>query len=464
MMSNNYDFVKTDELNTAVINPDTGFWMILNSTALNIFKLYVEGKNEKEIVRLLSSHYGIPKDIIQQDVALCLDNIKREISKYNTAYNKKGENNGFNRQLTIHITNSCNLNCPYCFKDANHISKRKNLLSVADLYNAISVAIEQGFGEIVLTGGEPTIRTDFEEMLDQLSVFKSKAKFSLVTNGTTMLKDTVIDKMCSFFDSIQISLDSFDEEKNSVTRGKGSLAKISSFVNQLKRNGYKNFYYACTPYTEGMKYPSTVQDLPMMLRYAANTGSMGLYVNHLKPDGRMQVDDYLNFNEESFWSSVDKMYDEFSILYKAGFNKKDLGIDFTCAVAGDYAHIASQNTHSPNCGLGINELALDSDGNVYPCSALIFDEFIQGNIFNENFGDIIVRTREKFNQLTVDKIEKCNGCSLRMICGGGCRAMAYYIKGDLNKCDPNCDSCRKRILKWMNMTLISTANSLKDRK
>lgn len=458
-----YNLMKIDDENSIAVIPKTGFWMAMNPSAVNIFKLYLNGKGKREIVSWLSDYYGLPQGLLEKDVQFCISTIQKRINEHDEAIRNFFESEQHNRQLTIHITDACNLCCPYCFKSATKDSSKKDCLSSDLLFETITIAAEYGFREIVFSGGEPTIRADFEEILDKLDKLRPAIKFSIVTNGTIPLSDDTIRKMCSFFSSMQISIDSYSEEKNAKTRGIGSLEKVNYFVEKLKSNQYTNFYYACTPYTNDMSYPSTIEDLPMMLRYAANTGSSGLYVNHLKPDGRMKLNEYNRFNEESFWKNADLMYEEFGILYKSGFNKKDMGKDFQCSVASDYTQITGQNNYSPNCGLGINELTIDCNGNVYPCSALIFDKFKQGNVLDEYFGDIIIRAREKFKNITVDSIKKCKDCELRMICGGGCRAMAFFINGDIDTCDPNCTSCKRRIYKWMNVSLIMAANNSNTR-
>ena len=82
------------------------------------------------------------------------------------------------------------------------------------------------------------------------------------------------------------------------------MDKVSEFSKRLFNEDYKEFFYACTPYTHGMKYQSTIEDLPLMLRFAANMGGSGLYVNKLKPDGRQDKEDYKNIDEKEFWENA----------------------------------------------------------------------------------------------------------------------------------------------------------------
>jgi len=464
-MKNNYEFLETDQKNNILINSETGFWMVLNKTAKIITEKFLYGLNEKEIIDNLQQFYDLPKNQLSNDVHNCVDLIKMKFSNFDKNLNIFLDNNlGLeNLTLTIHITNQCNLKCPYCFANAQQ-NKGEIELSITNIVNCINTAIKKGAKKIVFSGGEPTLRKDFYQLLLAMQDFKESVSFSIITNGTTVLENDCFELMCKTFDIIQISIDSYCEEKNAATRGKGSFEKVLNFVSSLRENNYSSFYYATTPYTSGMNYPSTINDLPQMLRLAANTGALGLYVNHLKPEGRMKTCDYIKFNEEEYWENADKLYEEYYLLSRVGFNEKDMGKNFTCFVASDQIGIFSAYSYKTNCGLGVNELALDCQGNVYPCSSLMESNFLIGNIFSEKLEDIIDNAKEIYsnNDFYVDSFDDCKECYFKRLCGGGCRAMAYYSNGNITSKDPNCSYCKKRILKWMDVSLAVNINDNGD--
>ncbi len=77
-----------------------------------------------------------------------------------------------------------------------------------------------------------------------------------------------------------------------------------------------------------------------------------------------------------------------------------------------------------SCGVCSGELAFGNDGFVYPCLGFAHDEeFRLGKTLAE------AECNSKFRELadiTVDDVESCKNCVVRYICGGGCRASAFY--------------------------------------
>lgn len=449
-----YKIMKIDENNSLYIESSSGIWAVFNSTAEKIIQRHLQGKNITNIMNDLSEIYSLPAEIFIDDVNQCIEAFQKRLNTQRSLF-EIANNIKADKFLTIHLTDTCNLHCPYCYRDSSILKESNDTLSVESIIKIINAALVEGFNKVIFSGGEPTLWRYFESLLHEIKKIKN-VEFHIITNGTISLSDSVMKEICSIFKSIQISIDSYEESKNAITRGKGSLEKVIQFSNRLEKKGYKNFFYACTPFTHGMSYEPTIEDLTLMLRFSANMRSSGLYVNHLKPDGRQNNDDYNNFDEQEFWKNADKLYEEYFRLYNKGYNKETLHNDFKCFVAGDYIGLINNYTYKTGCGMGTNQLSIGSDGNVYPCNALMDSKLKLGNIHDDDFTEIIHSAREIYQNITVDTLDKCSECDFRLLCGGGCRAMAYYKNRDIMSCDPNCHFCKERIIKWLNVALLSS--------
>lgn len=92
------------------------------------------------------------------------------------------------------------------------------------------------------------------------------------------------------------------------------------------------------------------------------------------------------------------------------------------------------------CLVGVENLHIENNGEMYPCTGFIDPKFILGNILNDdllniwNYSDVL----QEFRDLTVDKIEGCSTCKLRNYCGGGCRAIAYSYTKNIKSPFPLC--------------------------
>ena len=68
------------------------------------------------------------------------------------------------------ITNRCNLNCKTCYNRSGVNTERKEI-SKAQLQKAIDLLIPFGVRRILLSGGEPTVHTEFNEIMDLIDEY-----------------------------------------------------------------------------------------------------------------------------------------------------------------------------------------------------------------------------------------------------------------------------------------------------
>jgi radical SAM protein with 4Fe4S-binding SPASM domain len=96
---------------------------------------------------------------------------------------------------------------------------------------------------------------------------------------------------------------------------------------------------------------------------------------------------------------------------------------------------SSENTTNMGgsvCGASYKEIAIDANGDVYPCQMLISKQWKLGNIFEGNYPirqnqpEII----ELFKRRNLSTISSCNICEYKYLCGGGCPAISYYLYKD----------------------------------
>lgn len=268
-------------------------------------------------------------------------------------------------------------------------------------------------------------------------------KFTKISIGT--IKYHLYDDLNKLIRCLEI--DSCEEEINARTRGAGTLEKIKLFIAELLKRNFRNFYLATTPLTSEMSVTPSISTLPQMLRFATNVGAMGLYVNMLKPDGRMDYSQYKQFNIDEYWNGVHKTYEEQRRLYELGFD------NIALFAGSDFNQILEGYCFSENCGLGCSELAINYDGNVYPCASLMKDDFLLGNIKEMCISDLYKKSYSIYSECTVDNMEHCKECDERYICGGGCRALAYAYSKNISGENPHCKQCKSQIHFWQLMSV-----------
>ena len=115
------------------------------------------------------------------------------------------------KYLRISVTDRCNLSCNYCMPEAIPDSKG-GWMTADEIARVARIAVDRcGVDKIRLTGGEPTIRHDFSDILASLSTV-NVGKFGITTNG--VLLDRYWDSLIKAnLRLVNISLDTLDRTK-----------------------------------------------------------------------------------------------------------------------------------------------------------------------------------------------------------------------------------------------------------
>ena len=132
---------------------------------------------------------------------------------------------------------ACNLKCKHCYIERNPYKNEEDFISLDKVKSALLAVKNKNIKSIYLTGGEPLIHPDFNQIL----------RMSLKVSNTTVMSNGVMinDKKARFlrkiddesqFETIyRISLDSIDELENDTLRGRGSFRKaIVAIMSLLK--------------------------------------------------------------------------------------------------------------------------------------------------------------------------------------------------------------------------------------
>jgi GTP 3',8-cyclase len=123
------------------------------------------------------------------------------------------------RKLRVSLIDACNFRCFYCMPEKSGFMPQSKLLNADEIFAITSALVERGIEEVRITGGEPTIRTDFREIVSKLAQLDLK-KLGLTTNGY------FLDRHIDFLNEvncrhINVSLDSLNADKfNKITRRK----------------------------------------------------------------------------------------------------------------------------------------------------------------------------------------------------------------------------------------------------
>ena len=148
------------------------------------------------------------------------------------------------KDLRVSLTDKCNLRCTYCMPaEGVEWLPSQHILNTNELNKLIKILCDLGIKEIRLTGGEPLLRPDILEIIENISKIESKPEISLTTNGIRLapIAQQLFDVGLK---RINISLDTLQPERfkllsrrdglNDVL--KGIEASINAGLNPIKIN------------------------------------------------------------------------------------------------------------------------------------------------------------------------------------------------------------------------------------
>ena len=143
--------------------------------------------------------------------------------------------------IRLSISDVCNFKCGYCLPDGYKIDKSDNrsFLNIKEIGRLAKALSELGVSKIRLTGGEPTVRKDFFEIIKIIKENSGIKKTVMTTNGYRL--DKIADDIKnSGLDGINISIDSLNANTFKKITGHDRLEKILKGIKNLQKLNFKN--------------------------------------------------------------------------------------------------------------------------------------------------------------------------------------------------------------------------------
>ncbi len=282
----------------------------------------------------------------------------------------------------LHVTQKCNLRCEYCYNKHN-LNRDERELSAQEWIKVIHELENIGMRYYNITGGEPLLSEDLQKIISCIN-----GKKILLTNGTLLVEKKY--KTLEMVDQIIVSLDSLDARQNDLNRG-----------NSLKYQVLKN-----------------IEALPAELKHKLQVRSV-LTGNNIS--GIHEMTEFLETEmgiphiiNECLPNSKDELKDFIPYVNNAGqeYRLQDLIL----------------------CGAGVDTLAIDSNGDIYPCQSLLKEEFKIGSILTKGWETQVRQaiSKHRISRGILD-IPRCRECVYKYICGGGCKAITYNIYADADR-------------------------------
>lgn len=330
--------------------------------------------------------------------------------------------------LAINVTRRCNLACAHCYLDADTLRQKDiNEITEERMCNLLDdVATHHPSAMVVLTGGEPLVRKDLENVIahgNQLGLF-----MLLGSNGMLLTPARVGSLKAAGLQGVGISLDSLDEASHDQFRGQvGAWRKTVKAIEECRKQGLSfQIHFSI--------HQGNMHELEDMIDYAAMLEARVMNIFFLVCTGRGQAVADL----------TPEQYDrQLETILKAQERYPGMVIRPRCAPHAkrlayqlDPHSIVNQisGNDGDGCIAGRHYCRITSHGGVTACPYI---EQEVGNIHTQPLSEIWHQA-DQFNQLRQPQLQgKCGVCEYRELCGG-CRARPVAQGLDLMASDSLC--------------------------
>ncbi|HWI39876.1 MAG TPA: mycofactocin radical SAM maturase [Verrucomicrobiae bacterium] len=314
--------------------------------------------------------------------------------------------------LTWEVTLACNLRCTHCLSSSGVPAEGE--LSTLEALGLVDQLHEAGVFQVNFGGGEPFIRPDFEQILDACH---ARGIMTCISTNGTLIDAARVERLSrTRLVAIQVSLDGASRETCDAIRGDGVF---DGAIDALK-------LLAASPIPTSINTVLTAEnasEIPALHALAKELG-VSLRVSRFRPSGRGAD------NWDALRPNPRQLLDFSDWLASSG----------DVRTGDSFFSLTSQERQ----GLGLNlcgaaklTCCVGPTGNMYPCAFLQTERFKAGSLRESTFQEIWDDSGiyESFRSL---RIHSCEECQRFDQCHGGCPAVAWHLKNDLNGGDPEC--------------------------
>ncbi|MDA8053374.1 MAG: radical SAM protein [Deltaproteobacteria bacterium] len=333
------------------------------------------------------------------------------------------------------LTARCNLKCIHCRAEAQ-TERQEDELSTEKCFAVIDELCGFSSPILILTGGEPLYRDDIFDIAGYAA--GKGLRVALATNGTLVNEKVAKQIKESGIKRVSISLDGANPQTHDTFRMiQGSFESAFNGIKNLQKEGIEVQINT----TIARHNEDEVKDI---LDLALNNNIKALHIFMLVPVGcGIQIADSQMLDKQKYEDILSWFYDKTMEL------RGRIELKATCAPhffrimhkrAKDEGITISPQTHgmaavTKGCLAGSGVMFISRKGVVQPCGYLPVQA---GNITKESVSEIWNGSEVFLNLRDTGLLKgKCGICEYKKVCEG-CRARAYYEKGDYMEEEPYC--------------------------
>jgi len=322
--------------------------------------------------------------------------------------------------LLLELTYRCPLHCVFCYNPTD-FARTGAELATADWLRVLREARALGAVQLGLSGGEPLVREDLEEIVAE--AHRLGFYINLITSGVGLTRARIAALKAAGLDHIQLSFQDSTREMNdflSSTRTFELKAQVAALIRE----------YGYPMVLNVVLHRLNIDHVGEILDMAERLGAQYVELANTQYYG------WAWLNRQQLLPSRAQLERAEAVTRR--FRERVGGRIQVYFVVPDYFE-----TRPKPCmnGLGSVFLAIAPDGTAMPCHAARMLPGLDLPSVQESDIRSIWHDSPAFNRFRGEAWmkEPCRSCPERSKDFGGCRCQAYLLTGDATNTDPVCD-------------------------
>ena len=308
------------------------------------------------------------------------------------------------QQLFWESTLRCNVHCLHCGSDCSSSEVTPDM-PAGDFLNVLDKSVTPHVDPhkvlIIISGGEPLMRTDLAEVGKALK--QRGYPWGMVTNGLALTEKRFRELMASGLRSMAISFDGMRDNHNWMRQhplafdGATRAIKLAAATPSLT--------WDVVTCVNQRSFPQ----IDEMQKYLWSIGVRNWRLITIDPMGRAADNPELLLTAEQHRQVLDYIREK---------RKEGLHISYSCeGFMPDYE--MEIRDHLFHCAAGVSVASILIDGSISACTS-VRGKYYQGNIYHDDFWDVWENRFEPYrNRQWMRKLAPCNDCKLFRYCEGG---------------------------------------------
>lgn len=325
----------------------------------------------------------------------------------------------------LHITNSCNLRCTYCYleKTSEHMADETAYRAVDAIFRS---AVKHGYKYVRLryAGGEASLRLArvlaVHEYASSLARRHGLGLFALLLSNGVALGRRTLEQLRKHHIDVCISMDGIDayhDSQRPFKSGQSSFLYVDRTIKQMLASHF-------IPRISVTVSRRNLPGLPALMEYLLEH-DLPFSLNYYRDNECSTHRSDLQFEEEQM---IAGMRATFAIIERRLPRRRMLG---SLIDKGGLQYL-----HNYTCGVARNYLVIDQHGGVAKCHADI--KRTVGTIEMDDPLEAVRRDRLGVQAYAAQEKEGCRTCDWRYWCTGGCPVLTHRLTGRYDVKSPNC--------------------------